>query len=420
MPSDNQTESTTDALISVRNVSKKFCKNLRSSLWYGVKDIAKEIFVRRSDNSVGLRADEFWALRDVSFDLRHGESLAIVGTNGAGKSTLLKLIYGLIRQDAGEIHIRGNLGAMIELGAGFDPVLTGRENIYIRAALLGIKKTQLEPLMNLIIDFAGLKDFIDTPVQFYSSGMVSRLAYSVTAYLKSDVLLVDEVLAVGDIDFQRKCINNMLQYISNGGSLILVSHNPSHIHSVCKHGILLENGHIVFTGTAIETLDNYFEKENKRLTTNDDDSTELSLNEEHPVAIESVKIEPTNGDAIQENDKVHLTVSYRSLNEIENVIWGFSIWTNDGFVCVTGNYNTARTTLKQGAGVLHCVIPRLPLTAGTYLLRVAIVEEFSMYPLALRGMNNAPLQIVVQSQTGLIKNVQSMRKQLVTIDVEWK
>jgi ABC-type polysaccharide/polyol phosphate transport system ATPase subunit len=416
-----QTQSTTDVpLISVRNVSKKYCKSLRNSLWYGVKDIASELLVHRSEKISSLRADEFWALRDVSFDLHRGESLAIIGANGAGKSTLLKLLYGLIRPDTGEIHIRGNLGAMIELGAGLDPVLTGRENIYVRAALLGLKKEQIELLMDLIIDFAGLQDFIDTPVQFYSSGMVSRLAYAVTAYLQSDVLLVDEVLAVGDIDFQRKCINNMLQYISNGGSLILVSHNPSHIHSVCRRGILLENGHMVFTGTAIETLDNYFEKENKRLTTNDDDSTELSLNEERPVAIESVKIETTNGDAIQENDEVHLTVSYRSLKEIENVIWGFSIWTNDNFVCVTGNYNTAQTTLKQGAGVLRCVIPRLLLTTGTYLLRVAIVEESSIQPLALWGLYNAPLQIVVQSQTGLIKNVQSMRKQLVTIDVEWK
>jgi lipopolysaccharide transport system ATP-binding protein len=419
MPSGIKSK-TDEPLISVRNVSKKFCKNLRSSLWYGVKDIAKEMLVRRSDNSVGLRPSEFWALRDVSFDLRRGESLAIIGANGAGKSTLLKLIYGLIRPDTGHIHIRGNLGAMIELGAGLDPVLTGRENIYIRAALLGLKKEQIEPLMDLIIDFAGLQDFIDTPVQFYSSGMVSRLAYAATAYLKSDVLLVDEVLAVGDIDFQRKCINNMLQYISNGGSLILVSHSPSHIHSVCRRGILLESGHITFTGTAIETLDNYFEKENKRLTTNDDASTELSLNEERPVAIESVKIEPTNGDAIQENDEVHLTVSYRSLKEIENVVWGFSIWTNDNFVCITGNYNTAQTTLKQGAGVLYCTIPRLPLTAGTYSLKVAIVENSSIQPLALWGWYNAPTQFIVQSQTDIIKNVQSMMKQLVTIDVEWK
>jgi len=416
-----KTQSTTDAtLISVRNVSKKFCKNLRSSLWYGVKDIAKEILVRRSENSVGLRRDEFWALQDVSFDLQRGESLAIIGANGAGKSTLLKLLYGLIRPDTGEIHIRGNLGAMIELGAGLDPVLTGRENIYVRAALLGLKKEQIEPLMDLIIDFAGLQDFIDTPVQFYSSGMVSRLAYAATAYLKSDVLLVDEVLAVGDIDFQRKCINNMLKYISNGGSIVLVSHNHSHIHSLCQRGILLESGHATFMGTAIETLDYYVERQSQRFKMSETDSKEAILSDERPVVIENVKIEPMQGDTIQPYSDVCLTVAYRSLKSVENVVWGFTVWTNDNLIYITGSYNTTPTTLNQGYGELTCFIPKLPLTAKKYLLKIAIVEMNTIQPLALWGWYNAPLQFAVQSEPSLMKNIHSVEGQLVMIDVEWK
>src|SRR5882724_5600127 len=259
-------QSATDApLVSVRNLSKKYCKTLRRSLWYGVKDMMSELLVFRSRQTQVLRPDEFWALQDISFELRRGESLAIIGANGAGKSTLLKLIYGLIRPDAGEIHIRGNLGAMIELSAGFDQVLTGRENIYIRAALLGMSKEQVEPIIEAMIDFAGLRDFIDTPVQFYSTGMVSRLAYSIASHLSSDLLVVDEVLAVGDITFQRKCVNNMLQYLSRGGSLILVSHSHSQIHSLCKRGIVLENGRVVFEGSSIEALDRYVERQHAKL-----------------------------------------------------------------------------------------------------------------------------------------------------------
>ncbi len=247
-------------LISVQNLSKKYCRNLRDSLWYGLRDVAGEVFFSKKKRAEILRRDEFWALRNISLDLKRGESLAVIGANGAGKSTLLKLLYGSIRPDAGSITIRGKSGALIELGAGLDPVLSGRENIYIRAALLGLKKSQIEPLINLIIDFAGLHDFIDSPVQFYSTGMTMRLAYAVSAYLKPDVLLVDGIIAVGDISFQRKCLKHMREYLEAGNSLVLVSHQAYHIHSVCQRGILLEKGECTFSGTAVETLDCYFDK----------------------------------------------------------------------------------------------------------------------------------------------------------------
>lgn len=409
-----------ETLISVRGVSKKFCKTLRNSLWYGAKDIANELLVSRTSSNDFLRPDEFWALRDVSFELKRGESLAIVGANGAGKSTLLKLLYGMIRPDTGELRIFGGLGAIIELGAGIDPVLTGRENIYTRAALLNSPKKQVEPMMNLIIDFAGLQDFIDTPVQFYSSGMAARLAYAATAFVKSDILLIDEILAVGDIDFQRKCVNHILRYLEEGGSIVLVSHNPNHIHSICRRGILLENGRLTFSGTAIETLDTYFQKQYLRPPTDGNDRKEAPLSDERPVAIESARLESIDGGTIENESNVDLTVSYRSMKTIENVIWGFSVWTSDNLTCVTASYNLEPKTLKKGTGFLQCVIPKLPLTAGTYLLKVAIAEESSLQPLALHGWRDLPVQFVVHSRTNLIKNVQSILKQLVTMKVEWK
>ena len=421
MVSRSQT-STAPPLISVQNVSKKYCRSLRRSLWYGLRDIAGEILISNGGKQAEyLRRNEFWALRNISFDVKRGESLAVIGANGAGKSTLLKLLYGLIRPDAGSITIRGKSGALIELGAGLDPVLSGRENIYIRAALLGLKKTQITPLMNLIIDFAGLHDFIDSPVQFYSSGMTMRLSYAVSAYLKPDVLLVDEVIAVGDINFQRKCIRHMLEYVGAGNSLVLVSHQAYHIHSVCQRGILLEKGENTFSGSAVETLDRYFEAKLEKTEFSDQPAKQLPLDENSPVLIENVSIEPAQGGSeIRAHEEIRLTISYRALKIFENIGWGFTIWTNDKTICITGNYNRNRIKLNQGTGELICIIPNLPLTSGIYLINVVIFEEPSLQVLALDGQLNPSKQFVVKSEPDAFKNVQTMMNQLVTFEVEWQ
>ena len=230
-------------VISATRLSKRYCRDLRRSLWYGLGDIAREI-TRRSahDRSVELREAEFWALKDVSFELGRGESLAVIGANGAGKSTLLKVLYGLVKPDAGRVRIAGRVGALIELGTGFNPVLSGRENVYVNAAILGFSRAKVERLMDEITDFAGIGEFIDTPVQYYSSGMQARLTYAVAAHMTPDVLLVDEVLAVGDIAFQHKCFTHMQRYLDAGGSLLFVSHNPYQIQAICRRGIVLEKG----------------------------------------------------------------------------------------------------------------------------------------------------------------------------------
>ena len=420
MVSRSQT-STELPLISVQNVSKKYCRNLRDSLWYGLRDIAGEVFFSGKKRAETLRRDEFWALRNVSFDVKRGESLAVVGANGAGKSTLLKLLYGLIRPDAGIITIRGKSGALIELGAGLDPVLSGRENIYIRAALLGLKKSQIEPLINLIIDFAGLHEFIDSPVQFYSSGMTMRLAYAVSAYLKPDVLLVDEVIAVGDIAFRRKCIKHMREYVEAGNSLVLVSHQAFYIHSVCQRGILLEKGECTFSGNAVETLDCYYEKKLQKPEVPDKPARDLTTSDEDSVIIENVSVKPAQGGTeIRAQESVRLTISYRAMKTFENAGWGFSIWTHDRTICITGNYNRNRVRLKQGAGELTCVIPKLPLTSGAYLLTASIFENTSFQLLALDGWGNSATHFIVTTEPDDLKNIHSMMNQLVTFEVEWQ
>src|ERR1051326_1476368 len=228
-----------DNLIEVESVSKKFCRSLKRSLWYGVQDIGAELMGRVKSQS--LRKDEFWAVDDVSFELRRGDCLGLIGYNGAGKSTLLKMLNGLIKPDKGQIIIKGRVGALIELGTGFNPVLTGRENIYNNGAVLGLTQKEITEKFDSIVDFAEIGDFLDTPVQNYSSGMKVRLGFAVASHMEPDVLLVDEVLAVGDMSFLMKCYNQMDHLLQNT-AMILVSHSMPQIARMATQIMLMEKG----------------------------------------------------------------------------------------------------------------------------------------------------------------------------------
>jgi lipopolysaccharide transport system ATP-binding protein len=188
-----------EIIVSVENISKKFCRDLKKSLWYGVRDIVAEALVSKKARAE-LRKQEFWAVTNSSFELRRGETLGLIGPNGAGKTTLLKMINGLLKPDNGKITVRGRVGALIQLGAGFHPLLTGRENIYISGAILGMSKREIDRKLDDIIEFSGIEEFIDAPVRNYSSGMFVRLGFSVAVHVDPDLLLIDEVLAVGDAE----------------------------------------------------------------------------------------------------------------------------------------------------------------------------------------------------------------------------
>ncbi|GHB37244.1 ABC transporter ATP-binding protein [Mongoliitalea lutea] len=234
-----------EVLIKVEGVSKKFCKDLKTSLWYGVKDL---VFGIKGHNSDGeLRPKEFWAVRDINFELRRGECLGLIGHNGAGKSTLLKILNGLINPDAGTVTMRGRVGALIELGAGFNPILTGRENIYNNGAVLGFTRKEIDSKVDAIIDFAEIRDFIDMPVQNYSSGMKVRLGFAVAAQMEPDILIIDEVLAVGDVGFRFKCLNAIGELMKNS-AVIFVSHSMPMIYRVCNEVMLMKAGkNMIFT-----------------------------------------------------------------------------------------------------------------------------------------------------------------------------
>jgi len=236
-----------ETLIKVENVSKKFCRSLRRSLWYGMQDLGSEVLGSRHGGNGELRSEEFWAVNDVSFELKRGECLGLIGPNGAGKSTLLKMLNGLIKPDVGRIEIRGRVGALLELGAGFNPILTGRENIYVNGSVLGLSKNEINQKLEEIISFAELDEFIDTPVQNYSSGMKVRLGFAIAAQVEPDILLIDEVLAVGDVGFRAKCYNSIAR-IGRNAAIIFVSHAMQSVGRICPKVIVMETGVKTYEG----------------------------------------------------------------------------------------------------------------------------------------------------------------------------
>lgn len=251
-------EAEAETVVSVERVSKKFCRSLKRSLLYGVQDIAGEITMR-SRHSAYLRAGEFWALKDLTFRLRRGAALGLIGPNGSGKSTALRIISGIIKPDAGRVSVKGRVAPLIALGAGFNPILTGRENIFVNMSILGVAKKQIERVFADIIAFAEIGDALDAPVQTYSSGMAARLGFACAVYTAPDILIVDEVLAVGDIKFRAKCYRRLAQMREEGAALILVSHNPNSILSICDSALYLSGGEVVATGVPEDVMSRYEE-----------------------------------------------------------------------------------------------------------------------------------------------------------------
>lgn len=229
-----------EVLIRLSGVSKKFTTTLRKSMQYGALDLARTVVGLPAPKG-RLRPGEFWAVHDVSFEVRRGECIGLIGPNGAGKSTLLKMLNGIILPDAGTIEMRGRVGALIEIGAGFHPLLTGRENIYVNGTIMGLSRREIDENLNSIIGFAELGTFIDTPVSYYSSGMYVRLGFAIAAHLKPDVLLIDEVLAVGDVGFRAKCYNYIASFMKSC-AVILVSHSMPHIDRYCQKSVLMLAG----------------------------------------------------------------------------------------------------------------------------------------------------------------------------------
>ena len=433
---------TADVLVSVQGVSRKFCRDLTRSLRYAVSDAVQDLLVRRRTNPT-LRPGEFWALREVSFELRRGESLGVMGINGAGKSTLLKIVLGSLRLTEGRAVTRGRLTALSEHGLGFDPVLTGRENAYLSAAILGIDRRRVTEAFDEIVDFAGLEQFIDSPVRFYSTGMRARLGFSVAMCLQPDVLLVDEVLAVGDLGFQRKCIEHARRFLDGGGSLVLVSHNPLLVHSMCDRSIVLDGGVIAFDGNvvtgvaryleAVKTLPNHVLALDPALLASSKTSgtgeagpaahTASAPTERiavrpldtNGVTIEAFGMQPLGPEGLCTGNPARVFLRYRTAEDL-NVRWGFSILTANLETTLTCDGPVESIQLPAGRGELTGTVPRLPLSGGRYAIRVAIVDPSTELPFALRGYQDAPEYFDVEMPPSVRNNYRMFANSLVTLD----
>jgi lipopolysaccharide transport system ATP-binding protein len=261
-----------DIIITVENLSKSYLVGHRSgdrghSNYTALRDIIgrkvlnvtrKAIDVVRGRQVVqGDEVEEFWALKDVSFEVKHGEVLGIIGRNGAGKSTLLKILSRITEPTRGKVQLRGRVASLLEVGTGFHPELTGTENIYLNGAILGMTRSEIRRKFDEIVAFAEVEKFLDTPVKRYSSGMYVRLAFAVAAHLEPEILVVDEVLAVGDIEFQEKCLGKMRAVSGEGRTVLFVSHNMAAIRTLCSAGVLLSEGRIIFKGSPSEVITAY-------------------------------------------------------------------------------------------------------------------------------------------------------------------
>lgn len=411
-----------DTLIKVDGVSKKYCRNLKRSLWYGVQDMCRELQGRTRVNGI-LRAEEFWALKDVSFEVKRGEILGVIGPNGAGKSTLLKILNGLIRPDEGSVTLRGRVQGLTELGSGFNPILTGRENIFVNAAVLGIPKETVKLRFDEIVEFSDIGQFIDTPVQFYSSGMKVRLGFSVVVHMNPDVLLVDEVLSVGDMAFGRKARKRMNEMMDSGITIVFVSHSIRQVEMLCQNTLFLNKGVIQACGLTPEVSERYyafansasriFEKDDMSLTAVNGKYADSSL-------FEVTRVELLNEAAeLQEHfrmlELLVIRVHFVAHRRVEGLKALFKFQTIDGI------YVSSFSSLGQdaepdwiGPGYVDCVIRELPLREGVYVVAVALSDANG----GLFKSDRAAELSVVPDRTGYANAIS--RFGLVHIDTSWR
>ncbi len=356
--------------LSVQEVSKSYVLGLAGQS----HDRAAEALMHRLRNPFQrLSQESFWALRDVSFDVHQGEVVGIIGRNGAGKSTLLKILSRITEPTSGRIDLYGRVGSLLEVGTGFHPDLTGRENVYLNGTFLGMTRREIQQQFDAIVDFSGVEKFLDTPVKRYSSGMYVRLAFAVAAHLNPEILIVDEVLSVGDAAFQKKCMGKMQDVASQGRTVLFVSHGMGSVRSLCGTAIWMEDGRIRQTGEVKTVTDAYMMETAA-------DSMEGALDVRHSrranwIAEEPLirlcRIEFNDGEPLRHGEPMAAHIEYEVYGPVDDVAFGFGFSNLDGLrlMSTDSDLMDARRSLREGQhGVVEVRIPQLFLQPGQYLL----------------------------------------------------
>jgi len=381
MRNNTRNKENSEPIIEVRNLGKKYDISHMRGGYVALRDVIANVFrnpfsfaKHKAKQAVGLeKKEEFWALKDVNFNVQRGEVVGVIGANGAGKSTLLKILSQITPPTTGEIILRGRVGSLLEVGTGFHPELTGRENIFLNGAILGMKKAEIEKKFDRIVEFAGIEKFLDTPVKRYSSGMYVRLAFSVAAHMEPDILLVDEVLAVGDAEFQKKCLGKMDEITKKEGRTILfVSHNMGAIQTLCQRCVLLEKGKVVKEGKTSEVISFY--------TTPKEKSEVVTLKEiNKDAAITKIWLTDTQDEekvqAIEMGSDIFLNLEYRIEKDLPamdiaaliskdglSILNSFDIDMDENF-----KYNR-----KPGLFETRVKLPTSIFKEGTYIIEIKI------------------------------------------------
>ena len=376
-----------DTVVRVENLVKKYALNhqkqrtnttLRDAITNSASSLTRKLINSSGSKSPNPTREEFWALKDVSFSIKQGEVVGIIGRNGAGKSTLLKILSRITEPTNGRISIKGRVASLLEVGTGFHQELTVRENVYLNGAILGMSKAEIKRKFDEIVSFAEVEKFLDTAVKHYSSGMYVRLAFAVAAHLEPEILIVDEVLAVGDVQFQKKCLGKIGNVASEGRTVLFVSHNMSTVESLCDRGILLELGSLCLDGTAEEAVRAYLEKAYSL-------ALELPLDQRRDrtgsgkVRAASFRILNEEGNeeqALQSGKNYYFEIGYSNNigASLNNVIVSIDFFDEKGtrVLLLRTNFTNNNLTINSEQGHILCGIKNLPLVYGLYRVSIYI------------------------------------------------
>jgi len=406
-------------IIEVSHVTKEF----RLGQLQGLKARAAHVLSRLRGAELPSFAP-FKALDDVSFRVDKGEVLGIIGRNGAGKSTLLKLLARISVPTHGSVVVRGSVAPLIEVGAGLVPELTGRENVYVNAAILGMRRAEIARRFDEIVSFAELEAFIDTPIKRYSSGMQVRLGFSIATSVDAQILIVDEVLAVGDLAFQRKCFDRMEDMINRQGrTVLLVSHNIRQVERLCSRAMCLDNGKLIADGTPSETCNLYYEKSDEKIRADvarPETKRDRRFKTSGDVQIVDVTMLNSAGqptDRIRHNDDVTIALRYRAHTPLPQANFWVGIHTTDFFYLATqsSEEKLPRPDVDTGTFTVQCKIRKIPLLPGVYSLRVGVQVGELRTPL-LHAENVFQFRV----EADQISRAQALDLGFVSLDTEWE
>lgn len=365
-------------VINVENLSKKFIiAHKEQERYTALRDVIERQTKKILSFGSGKKSyvkEEFWALNDISFEVNQGDRLGIIGRNGAGKSTLLKILSRITEPTRGRVTIKGKVASLLEVGTGFHPELTGRENIFLNGAILGMSRNEIRKKFDEIVAFAEVEKFLDTPVKRYSSGMYVRLAFAVAAHLEPEILVIDEVLAVGDAQFQKKCLGKMEDVSKNMGRTVLfVSHNITAIQSLCNKGILLQKGNLIYNGEMNQVVDNYLEKHVEVKTKIEFDNIEDALGNDHIKIKRAEVVADVNVlSDITVNVPFRIEFEFWSLKEFDLNL-SLVLWNMKG-ECV---FNVGSSAYRNDTGVFKsvCFIPANLLNDDKYFVQIYFIKE---------------------------------------------